>query len=98
MFNEDYRRGYNEGIKSVRRELLNEEKIDLRELAKKYGFKYDSVAEVFVSKNKYIEVSADGSKYQIFNNNEKRQYESEYFPLFAEDVVNADMLIKELNR
>jgi len=97
MFNEEYERGYRAGIASARRKLLNENS-NPRELAKRFEFKYDSVAEVFISKNKYVEVSVDGSKYQLFNNIGKRQYDSEYFHLFAEDVTNADKLIKELNK
>ena len=42
--------------------------------------------------------SANIHKYQLFNNIGKRQYDSEYFHLFAEDVTNADKLIKELNK
>lgn len=97
MFNEEYERGYRAGMASAKRELLEKES-NPRELAKKYGFKFDSVAEVFISTNKYVEISVDGSKYQLFNNIGKRQYDSEYFHLFAEDVANADKLIKELNK
>lgn len=97
MFNEEYEKGFRAGRESARRELLKED-VNSRELGKKYGFKYDSVAEVFISKNKYIEVSLEGDKYQLFNNIEKRQYNSEYFHLFAEDVANADRLIKALKK
>ena len=95
LFNEDYREGYRAGRESALKELKN---VNPRDLAKRFDFRYDSVAEVFISKNKYVEVSQDGSKYQLFNNIEKHQYDSDYFHLFAEDVINADKLIKELNR
>lgn len=80
----------------IENELVEE--INLRDLAIEYNFKYDSVAEIFISKNQYIEISKDGSKYQLFNNVDRRQYNSEYFHLFSEDVVNADKLIKRLRR
>ena len=50
LFNEDYKEGYKAGKEFALKELKNVKQENPRDLAKRFDFRYDSVAEVFISK------------------------------------------------